>query len=67
MNELKKLVYMINHEENFERAQGMLKMLNAICGTRYGFLSGRVVRFENPDGSVAERFKHCHDLYVELD
>ena len=58
----------INHValENFDKAQGMLDMLNALCGTKYGWLAKRVIRFENPDGSVAERYAHCHDLYAEL-
>lgn len=63
---MKELIYKINHEENWEKAQGMLEMLNAIYGTKYGFLGKRVVRFEDPDGSVAERYAHCHDAYMEL-
>ena len=63
---MKELIYKINHEENWEKAQGMLEMLNAIYGTKYGFLAKRVVRFEDPDGSVAERYAHCHDAYTEL-
>ena len=60
------LIYMINHEENFDKAQGMLDMFNVIYCTRYGFLNKRVVRFDNPDGSVAERYAHCHDVWAEL-
>lgn len=63
---MKDLIYKINHEENFDKAQGMLTMLNDIYGTRYGFLNGRVVRFENPDGSFAEKYAHCHDVWSEL-
>lgn len=63
---MKELIYKINHEENWEKAQGMLEMLNAIYGTKYGFLRKRVVRFEEPDGSVAERYAHCYDAYAEL-
>ena len=63
---MKELIYKINHEENWEKAQGMLEMLNAIYGTKYGFLRKRVVRFEDPDGSVAERYAHCHDATMEL-
>lgn len=53
-------------QENFDKAQGMLDMLNEICGTQFGFLNKRVVRFENPNGSVAERYAHCHDAWAEL-
>ena len=63
---MKELIYKINHEESFEKAQGMLEMLNTIYGTKFGFLRKRVVRFDNPDGSVAERYAHCHDAYAEL-
>lgn len=63
---MKELIYKINHEENFDKKQGMLEMLNLIHGTRFGFLGGRVVRFENPDASTAEKYAHAHDAYVEL-
>ena len=64
---MKELVQMINHEENFDKADGMLQMLNAIYGTQYGLLNRRVVRFDNADASVAERYAHCHDVWAELD
>ena len=63
---MKELIYKINHEENWEKAQGMLEMLNLIYGTQFGFLNKRVVRFENPNGSVAERYAHCHDALAEM-
>ena len=63
---MKELIYKINHEENWEKAQGMLEMLNLIYGTQFGFLNKRVVRFENPNGSVAERYAHCHDAWAEM-
>ena len=63
---MKELIYKINHEENWEKAQGMLEMLNLIYGTQFGFLNKRVVRFENPNGSVAERYAHCHDVWAEM-
>jgi hypothetical protein len=44
----------------------MLKMFNDIYGTQYGFLAKRVVIFENPDGSVAEKYAHCHDAAMYL-
>ena len=63
---MKELIYKINHEENWEKAQSMLEMLNLIYGTQFGFLNKRVVRFENPNGSVAERYAHCHDAWAEM-
>lgn len=62
------LIQEINHvaSENFDKARGMLDMLNTLCGTKYGWLAKRVIRFENPDGSVAERYARCHDLVAEL-
>lgn len=63
---MKELIQKINHEENFDKAQGMLEMLNAVYGTKYGFLGGRVVRFENPEGSTAEKYAHCHAAWAEL-
>lgn len=64
---MKELVYRINHEENFDKAQGMLEMLNAIYGTKYGFLRKRVVRFDNPNESGVERYVHAHDVWAELE
>lgn len=63
---MKELIAKINHEENFDKKQGMLDMFNAMNGTQYGFLGGRVVRFENPNGSVAEKYAHCHDVWAEM-
>lgn len=51
-------------QENFDKAQGMLEMMNEIFGTKFGWLKRRVVIFENPDASVAERYAHCHDAYA---
>ena len=66
MKELKELISKINREENFERKQGMLEMINLIYGTRFGFLGGRVVMFDNPDASVSERYAHCYDAWAKL-
>lgn len=63
---MKELIYKINHEENWDKAQGMLEMLNAVYGTKYGFLRKRVVRFDNPEASTAEKYAHCHDAWAEL-
>lgn len=60
---MKERIQKINEvaQENFEKAQGMLEMLNEICGTKFGWLAKRVVIFENPNGSTAEKYAHCHD------
>lgn len=63
---MKELIAKINHEENFEKAKGMLEMLNAVYGTNFGFLNKRVVRFDDPESSVAEKYAHCHDAWAEL-
>lgn len=44
----------------------MLDMLNELAGTKYGWLNKRVAKFENPDGSTAERYANAHDLETEL-
>lgn len=66
MDERIHLIQMINRADNFERAEGMLEMFNAIYGTQYGFLAKRVVRFDNPNASVAEKYASCHDVLTEL-
>ena len=53
-------------QTNWEKAQGMLEMLNEICGTQYGWFARRVVRFNKPNGTVAERYAHFNDLASEL-
>lgn len=63
---MKELIYKINHEENWDKAQGMLEMLNDIYGTEFGFLNKRVVRFNNPKASTAEKYSSCHDAWAEL-
>ena len=52
---------------NWEKAQGMLEMMNDIFGTQFGWLAKRVVIFENPNGSVAERYAAVHDAVTMLD
>ena len=49
---------------DWEKAQAMLEGINMVLGTKYGWLGKRVVWFENPDGSVAERYAHAHDAWV---
>lgn len=53
-------------QENWEKAQGMLEMFNDIYGTQFGWLKKRVVMFENPNGTVAERYAHCHDAWANI-
>lgn len=53
-------------QENWEKAQGMLEMFNEIYGTQFGWFDKRVVIFENPNGTVAERYSHMHDAYATL-
>ena len=51
-------------QNDFEKAQAMLEGMNMVLGTKYGWLAKRVVWFENPDGSTAEKYAHAHDAYV---
>lgn len=51
-------------QNDFTKAQAMLEGMNMVLGTKYGWLAGRVVWFENPDGSTAEKYAHAHDAYA---
>lgn len=51
-------------QDDFELAQKVLDSLNLMLGTKYGWLNKRVVWFENPDASTAEKYAHCHDAYT---
>lgn len=51
-------------QEDFNKAQLMLDGVNLVLGTKYGWLRKRVVFFDNPDGSIAEKYAKCHDAYV---
>ena len=64
---MKELIWKINHEPNWDKAQGMLEMLNLIYGTKFGFLAKEVVWFDNPDASTAEKYAHAHDAYIWAD
>lgn len=48
---------------DFQKAQAMLDGINLVLDTQYGWLAKRVVWFENPNSSVAERYAHVHDAY----
>lgn len=50
--------------EDFDKAKAMLDGINLVLGTKYGWLAKRVVFFDNPDGSVAERYAHAHDAWA---
>ena len=45
---------------NWERAQGMLDGMNAILGTKYGWLGREVVWFEEPDADTARKYAAAH-------
>lgn len=62
MTNMKELIGKINHEKNFDKAQGMLQMLNAIYGTRYFFINRRVA-YETFDHAV----KTFRDAYTWAD
>ena len=51
-------------QDDFELAQKVLDSLNLMLGTKYGWLNKRVVWFENPDASTAEKYAHCYDAYA---
>lgn len=65
---IKELISKINDQAktDFAKAEGMLDMFNEIYGTKFGFFDLRVVVFDNPDGSVAERYAHFHDVFYML-
>ena len=51
-------------QEDFSKAQAMLDGINLVLGTSYGWLAKRVVVFDNPNGSTAERYAHVNDAYA---
>ena len=52
---------------NFEVAQVMLDECNERWGAAYGWLNKRVVIFDDPNASVAEKYAHCHDAECYID
>ena len=60
---LKEIIYKINHEENFDKAQEILELFNTINGTKYGLLNKRVIRFNDPEIGYSSG---CHDVWEEL-
>ena len=52
---------------DFEAAQAILDECNEHWGTAYGWLNKRVVFFDDPAASVAEKYAHCHDAECHID
>ena len=52
---------------NFEVAEAMLDECNGHWGTAYGWLNKRVVFFDDPNASVAQKYAHCHDAEYHID
>ena len=52
---------------NFEAAQVILDECNEHWGTAYGWLNKRVVFFDDPEASLAEKYAHCHDAECHID
>lgn len=52
---------------DFQKAQAMLDGINLVLDTQYGWLAKRVVWFENPNGSVAEKYAHPHDAWADAE
>ena len=63
---MKEMIQKINRtaQENWEKAQGMLEMLNMMSGTEFGWLNKRVVRFNNPKVGYSGG---CHDAWAEME
>ena len=51
-------------QSDFPKAKAMLDGMNMVLDTQYGWLAGRVVWFENPNGSTAEKYAHAHDAWA---
>lgn len=47
IKKMKELIFAINHEDNFDKAEGMLEMFNRIYNTNYLFLNRRVTEFKD--------------------
>lgn len=62
----KKEIQIINEVAavDFPKASAMLGGANMVLGTKYGFLNKRVVFFDKPNGSTAEKYAHAHDAYT---
>lgn len=52
---------------DFEVAKVMLEGWNYHWGTAYGWLNKRVVIFDNPYATIAEKYAHCHDAECYID
>ena len=65
----KELIQALNivAKTNFEAAHVILDECNEHWGTAYGWLNKRVVIFDDPNASVAEKYAHCHDAECHID
>lgn len=52
---------------SFEAAKLALDIVNDMFGTEYGWLNKRVVFFDDPKASTAEKYKNAHDAWVYAD
>ena len=52
---------------NFEVARVILDECNEHWGTAYGWLNKRVVFFDDPEASHAEKYAYCHDAECHID
>lgn len=50
--------------KDFEKAQAMLEGINLVLGAKYGWLNRRVVFFDKPNGTTAERYSSAHDAWA---
>lgn len=51
-------------QSDFQKAQNMLDGMNLVLGTSYGWLAKRVVWFEKPEESTAEKYAAVHDAWA---
>ena len=51
-------------QNDFDKARLMLDNINKVLGTQYGWLYKRVVFFDNPNGTIAEKYKGTHDAWA---
>ena len=65
----KDLIHALNivAKVDFEVAQAILGECNEHWGTAYDWLNKRVVFFDDPNASVAQKYAHCHDAECHID
>ena len=52
---------------DFKQAEAMLRGINLVLGTKYGWLNRRVVYFDNPDASIWEKHKTVYDAWANAE